>query len=218
MSASGPELRNALFKLLQDPLRSDGFSLKRRMDAFIRTHDESQSEDRFQLIFVSKRGLRRQLVSADAGVRFERVETIYHTISGTEPKYMVDTVTVGTSLRSTLEGNARRCEFILEREDQLAAVRDSIVSLFRDIAIPYYATYSSLPAIDHELNTEPLVRTPARGVRWTRSAYGIIVAKLVGRHNYRELVDVYRGVLRKADGFHLPRYEALVQQLEAVEP
>ena len=45
------------------------------------------------------------------------------------------------------------------------------------------------------------------------------MAKLTGRKNYDELVAVYRRTLEAfSDGFYLPRFEALLKDLETKGP
>ena len=92
------------------------------------------------------------------------------------------------------------------------------MQVFRTFALPYFEKFVSLAAIDAELNDKPTERTPNRGSPWLRCSTGLIVAKLVGRPNYQELIDIYTEVVSgNAKGFYLKRFQALVQSLEAVE-
>jgi hypothetical protein len=47
----------------------------------------------------------------------------------------------------------------------------------------------------------------------------VIVAKLVGRPNLTELIDVYTDVMTRMDkGFYLKRFESLVRSLQTLSP
>ncbi len=131
---------------------------------------------------------------------------------------MDETSTIGTSLGNLVFGAASQCEFSLASERDVATTSERLAKVFHDVALPYFGRFSSLAAVDAELNDKPLAHTRNRGFPWLRCSTGIIVAKLVGRSNYRELVDVYRGVLAKVDAFHIPNYNALENRLETVEP
>jgi hypothetical protein len=206
--ASRNRLRRALFERLEGPLHDAGFSWVRTKDSFVRKR--AASSDRFQLSFFSN-GSR---VQADVGVRFDGVEQIFHTSSNVTPKYIGESSTVGRSIGSILHGSAQGFELPLVGDRTF----ERLVNAFIDVALPYYAAFSSLAAIDHELNTEPLVPSPNRRSPWLRGSTGLIVARLVGRVNYRQLVDAYRGVIERVDAFHLRDYDALVTRLESIEP
>ena len=131
---------------------------------------------------------------------------------------MNETPTIGTSVGSVLFNSASQCEFPLASEYDVAPTSEALVNVFQEVALPYFERFSTLEAVDVELNESPLERTVNRALPWLRCSTGIIVAKLVGRAGYHNLVETYRGVLAKVDAFHLPNYDALVSNLEHVEP
>jgi len=86
------------------------------------------------------------------------------------------------------------------------------------VAQPYYENYSSVEVIDTLLNENPLLSTPHVGGPNFRVSKGLIVARLTGRQNYPELVELYRGIVKNAAGdFYLPQFDALVEDLAALD-
>jgi hypothetical protein len=208
-------LKVRLFESVRRQLIGHGFVLNAVRDNFVRRHDGIT--DIFQLTCLdAKPGYR---ILPGVAVRIERVENIFHETSGFERKYQKDTPTMGTRMGSLLTGSPRACEFLLESESEIASVTEMIVGVFREFAPPYFEKWGSLAAIDAELNDKPGERMHNRALAWFRCSTGIIVAKLVGRHNYGELVAFYTDVMtRDNKGFYLKRFQALVKSLESVEP
>jgi hypothetical protein len=206
-------LKRALFEAVGSHVRAHGFEARLTKDRFVRLRDGRT--DIYQLVCLDgKPGWR---IQPNVGVRIERVEEIFHQTSEFEPKYQGDTPTIGGSVGAITAGNSRACEFLLESQSDVELVAGNISKLFDDFAIPYFEKFSSLAAIDAELNDRPTDRTPNRGATWLRCSTGVIVAKLVGRPNYDDLVETYREVLRNSDkGFYLKFFDPLVESLKSV--
>ena len=203
-------LKEALFETVQKGVTGEGFVLKRSKERFVR--ERADITDVFQLVCLDgKPGLR---VQPNVGVRVARIEETFHRISGFEPKYQGDTVTIGAGIGNITNNDNRACEFIVETDVDVITASEQILRVFREFALPYFARFSELSAIDAELNDHPLERTPNRPVPWLRCASGLIVAKLVERPNYTELVQVYGDLMSRADkGFYLGRFRALADIL-----
>jgi hypothetical protein len=207
-------LKAALFESVRRQLVDDGFEFNAVNDQFIRRH--GGIADEFQLVCKdAKPGYR---VQPNVGVRIDRVEQIFHQTSGFELQYQDSTSTMGAPVGVLLSGSPRACEFLLESESEIASVAEKIVRVFREVALPYFERWSSLAAIDAELNDKPAERTSHRGLAWFRCSTGIIVAKLVGRPDYEQLAAFYLDVMtRDNKGFYLKRFKPLLKSLESVE-
>jgi hypothetical protein len=207
------QLKTAMFESLVAPLRGHGFTLRASRDQFVRRHDDVT--DIFQLTCLDgKPGLR---VQPGVAVRFDLVEEIFHRTSGFEVKHQKDTPTIGSKVGNILSGSNRTCEFQIESRAHLQRATEGVLSVFLEFALPYFEKYSSLQAVDAELNTRPTERTPNRIAPWLRCATGVIVAKLTGRTDYDELVRVYTDVMKHSDrGFYLARFQALVESLKSL--
>jgi hypothetical protein len=208
-------LKVALFKYIRRQLVEYGFELNSARDKFTRRH--SGITDHFQLVCRdAKPGYR---IQPNVGVRIDPVERIFHQTSGFEPQYQDNTSTIGAPVGSLLSGSPRSCEFLMESEFQIASITGEIMRIFREVALPYFEHWSSLTAIDAELNDKPAERTPHRGgLAWFRCSTGIIVARLVDRPGYEQLAAFYLDVMiRDNKGFYLKRFEALLKSLESVE-
>ena len=124
--------------------------------------------------------------------------------AGFEAKFQKDTPTIGGSIGSILGKDNRGYEFFLEEPAQVPAIAKQLLDGFHTIAVPYFRRFEQLAEIDKELNTKPTERTPNRVAPWLRASSGIIVAKLLGRPNYNDLVATYTAPLTQADrGFYL---------------
>jgi len=207
-------LKPAVFNCLCPELAKHGFSLKAAKDSFVRRHGEVT--DMFQLVCLDgKPGYR---IQPNVGVRIERVEEIFHQTSGFEPKHQKNTATMGSSVGMFLNGDSRSCEFLLELESEVVSVAEKITGVFREFAVSYFERWSSLAAIDAELNDKPAERTHHRALAWFRCSTGIIVARLIGRSDYEQLATFYMDVMTQDNkGFYLKRFQALLRSLESIE-
>jgi hypothetical protein len=80
------------------------------------------------------------------------------------------------------------------------------------IAVPFYQKYQSIENIDRGLNEKPddssLTGLIFKGFK------GLIVAKLINRSDYKDLVEMYFGHYQQfADGFYLSDFEKLISEL-----
>jgi hypothetical protein len=97
-------------------------------------------------------------------------------------------------------------------------VSAKLLEVFQRIAQLYFERWSSLRAIDAELNTNPTAPTKLRPLTWQRCSTGIIVARLVGRPNYEQLATVYTSEMKDRDRFYLKYFLPLLDSLQTVEP
>jgi hypothetical protein len=219
-NAADRQLRSALLESIKARVSDDGFVHHKPTHSFRR--QRGAAVDKFQLVCLdAKPGW---LIQPNVGVRIESVEAIFHQTSGFEAKYQGDTPTIGTWVgylpKHDLPASGTYLfEVPVKSHADLPGASTHILRIFRDIALPYFEKYHSLGAIDLELNSSPRERTGNRGVPWLRCSTGAIVAKLVGRPDYRSLVDNYTEILKEANGgFYLPPFAALLKSLESVQP
>lgn len=206
-------LKAALFESVRQQLVEDGFVLVPARETFIRRRDGIT--DHFQLVCKDARPGYR--IQPNVGVRIDRVEELFHQTSGFERRYQETTSTMGAPAGSLLGGGPRACEFILDSESEISPVSERIMGVFRGVALPYVEHWSSLPAIDAELNDKPGERSPHRSLATFRCSTGIIVAKLVGRPDYEQLAAFYADVMaRDNKGFYFKPFQALLKSLETV--
>lgn len=212
---SDGNLKQDLFDRLSPGLLAAGFTLVASKNQFQRRSRDVTAL--FQLVCLDgKPGYR---IQPNVGIRIERVEKIFHQTSGFESKYQKGTATMGSSVGMFLDGDSRSCEFLLRLDSEVAAVAEDVVKVFHEFALPYYARWGSLAAIDAELNDKPGERTLHRQLPWFRCSTGIIVAKLRGRADYDQLAAFYTEMMTLDNkGFYLQRFQALLKSLESIEP
>ena len=215
MNKSFDELKASFFESVGKNLVSAGFKLKASKESFVRQRNDVS--DIFQL--VCKDGKPGWKIQPNLSVRLEQVEEIFHRTSGFERQYQSDTPTMGASVGHLLNGNNQSCQFFLEVDSDLATATEWAMQIFREFALPYFEQWSSLRAIDTELNDDPFKKTPHRSLAWFRCSTGIIVARLVGRADYEKLTAFYTDVMTQDNkGFYLKRFQALLGSLESVKP
>ena len=208
-------LKVALFDSVRPHLVADGFELSRKYYKFIRRHDGIS--DWFYLVCPNAKP--GHWVKPAVGVRIERVEQIYHQTSMFQKKYQSGTPTMGTMVGILLGGDSLSCRFLLRSKSDIPGIVEKIIPLFREVALPYFERWSSLSAIDAELNDKPGKRTPHSALAISRCSTGIIVAKLVGRPDYERLAAFYTDVITKDNkGFYLKWFLPLLKSLESVAP
>jgi hypothetical protein len=212
LSATKP-LKSELISSLSPLLAQDDFKFNPKNDRFIRIRGDISDS----FLLVSRDGKPGIRIQPSVGIRFEQVEKIFHKTSGFESKYQNDTPTMGNSVGEYLNKSGRSCEFLIVTSDQVTDISDIILEIFRGFAIPYYERWGNLVAIDAEINGNPEINSPHRPLPWYRCTTGLIVARLVGRSNYGELVAAYANIMTQNNkGFYLSRFQALVKSLESI--
>ena len=106
----------------------------------------------------------------------------------------------------------------LPSQSALAPVSAKLVEVFERIALLYVQRWSSLRAIDAELNTNPTRPTKLRPNRGESCRTGIIVARLVGRPDYEQLATTYTSEMKDHARFDLQYFLPLLESLQTVEP
>ncbi len=207
------EIKSAFYECLAPRLAEQGFNRLKSSDAF--TKVDGERTFKFLLIWLNvKQGY---FVCPDASIRFEGVESIFHKTSGFESKYQRGTATVGASLGAILGGTQDDCAFPIKNQAEIELAAELAAEAFNKFAMPYYNKWSTLGAIDAGLNDDPNAKVGyLRAMPWFRCSTGIIVAKLVGRKNYADLVSRYTNVMTtNNDGFYLSRFNSLVDLLNS---
>lgn len=190
-------------------LEPHGFTWNKGRQAFV--HVE---EDRLQLFQFVETELNPATIYLGlvAAVRFERVEEIFHRISGVPPDLQSRTITAGVDLWRIYGDEYRRQAPSDWRARENECNR--VAQAFLEQAIPYYSNFSSLTDLDREINAFPDKPCIHRVLPWLRCTTGIIAAKLAQRPDYNRLKEVYTDQMAKSNkGFYLPRFNKLLEVL-----
>ena len=165
---------------------------------------------KYQIVFLNRNGgweLKPSLL-----LRFDIVEDIFHKTSGFEERYKKGTPTIGTSIEDYQTDN-NNYRFYLTDENQIDAIEQNLFLLFKKIALPFYEKFNSLEKVDKALNND-LEDTSLTGDIF-KGSKSLIVAKLIGRDNYKELEDFYLQYYKEfANGFYFPDFKKLTKFLE----
>jgi hypothetical protein len=219
------DLGKMLLKVLDDEFSPLGYKLalnkKRRNTklgpmnvsaAFVRAVEKQRTE-RFHLTMnyemLKGPGWR---ISPTVGVRFEEVEKIFHRTSGYEQRaQQKESTTVGIDLWRVFGRD--HYQVALSDEAHLPAATSRIMAIFHEKAEPYFAQFSTLAAVDSAINDQPDADCVHRDSTLLRCSTGVLVAKLVGRENYDQLVSIYREMVRNKSNHSLAKFELLLSDL-----
>jgi hypothetical protein len=201
------DLRNRLLLLLAAEFESYGFVLNKAQAIF--TKRVPNGWQKFQLVFlVRSEGWE---INPALLIRNDIVEKIYHKASYFEAKYHKTTATVGLPIEKLINNGYAYDfhNFQLHTESDLNPTFQGLITLFKEVAIPFFQQYDSLEKIDNEINKE----NGARLFTWTsHGSIGLVIAKLVGNSRYDQLEKKYRKYYEQIDnGFYLPEYEGVVR-------
>lgn len=192
---------------LQPAFQTRGFTLDAHKNWFRRERGEVVHI--YQLVFLDYLPIVE--ISPELAVRHELVEAIFHKTSGFAPAYRRDTPTVGGAL-AEISGDASY-RLSVQTQGDISFAASKLLSTL-DLAEAYFTRFSSLEAIDRELNDQPGRETPNRPMPWYRCSTGLIVARLVQRANYGELLKIYEEQMKAfSGGFYWSRFESLAQYL-----
>ena len=204
------ELRNTLLELLAAEFASDGFVLTKAAACFTKRLPDGWHQ--FQLVFLVRSA--GWEIKPGLLLRKHVVETIYHQASYFEAKYHPTTATIGLPLEK-LARQGPTVSFDLTTEADITSLVQELVVLFRQVALPFFAQYDQLQAIDQELNKEigeSLFSWPNRG------SIGLIIAHLVTNPRYEQLEKSYRIYYKQlSNGFYLPEYEGVMEAIKSTQ-
>jgi hypothetical protein len=202
------DLKTALLSALQPKLEQRGFKLQKSKERFAKRIAEVSWW--FVLDFTVYESLH---VKPAIGLRVDAIENKFHQTSGFERKYQADTPTLSLSLQG-LVADPSRFEYVIRDLSDVDTAAAQLERDFDEIVFPYFEKYSALAMIDAALNENPGQDCVHYAMDYLRCAHGLIVAGIVGRPNYADLVGVYRQKLALiSNGFYIPKFEALVADL-----
>lgn len=201
-------LRVALLLKLGEQLNVMGFTLNKSQSEFKKTL--SLGWEKYQIVFLKREfgwELKPSLL-----LRIDKIENIFHEISGFEEKYKNGTHTIGISIEDYLhDGNKYR--YSLTHENQVDEISRELFNVFNKVALPFFEKYSSLAAIEEVLNQNPYDTSLTGSI--FKGYKTIIMAKLMQRNNFNDLVNIYQKYYSEfSNGFYLPEYEKLVEVLQ----
>jgi hypothetical protein len=201
-------LKSELLKALDLKLKDSGFKMNKTSGEFTKKNKDGWFK--YQIVFLKISGgweLKPSLL-----LRFDIVENIFHRISGFEEKYKKGTPTIGTSIEDYQSGGNGIYRFQLMEESQIDVIVQNLFLLFQEVALPFSERFNTLEKIDRALNIDLKDTSLTGGIY--KGSKSLIIAKLVGRGNYKELEDFYLNYYKVfANGFYLPEYKRLTELL-----
>lgn len=202
------DLKTALLSALQPKLEKRGFKLQKGKERFARRVADGTWW--FVLDFTVYESLH---VKPAMGLRVDAVEDRFHQTSGFERQYQADTPTLSLSVQGFV-GDSSKFEYLIRDLSDVDTVAAQLERDFDEIVLPYFEKHSALSMVDAALNDNPGEDCVHYAMDYLRCAHGLIVARMVGRPSYINLVEEYRRKLALiSNGFYVPKFEALVADL-----
>lgn len=154
-------------------------------------------------------------VSPSLAIRIDAIEHQYHRISGSDRRRQQDTATLQVALADLLQDHSFYLSIGLESEPEAAAIKAT--QGFVDGALPFFAQYSSIEAVDALLNHDPPDHAFTYAPAYRGYFTALIAAKLSHRSDYGDLARLYTEKMRLySNGSLLPKFLALVEALKHV--
>jgi hypothetical protein len=101
----------------------------------------------------------------------------------------------------------------IQNEKDISQLEKDILQYFKKVAIPYYKSNGSLEKIDEILNANTNEITVHANTQYFRCPNGLIVARLINRINYNELVSTYDMKMEDVSDLFKNRYESVKKYL-----
>jgi hypothetical protein len=201
-------LKYELLKKLDEQLIKHGFKLNKKVAEFNRK--TKRGWHKLQIIFILKSD--GWGVEPAIFIRVNQIEEIFHRTSGFEPKYQKGTPTIGLSLNA-YAGELGKYSYLLTEESDIDKIASIYLKAVDEYALPFFDQYDNLEVMERAVNADPY------DAKFTgpifKGSEGLILAKMTKKDNYNELVKRYTHYYEQlADGFYLPSFKALVEDLE----
>ena len=216
------QLRKVFFEQLGSLLRPEGFVLNRGLERFILK--SSDLELQFWTL-TNARGRDVIEIELGLGIRHLKVESIYHHCSGVHAKWQSHSPTYSIDLwrfaaqESGIDANAPDESFVPRVDDAESAANAAaaVYKLFQIHAKTFFSRYRELQNLDVLFNSG--VAADVFGLPTRNLCTGIIVAKLVGRTNFDQLITTYRIDMRNVgDSVSLAQFDCTVRALDVQMP
>lgn len=206
--------RAGLRRHLDTSFKSDGYRFVAGREAYQRKF--AAGEQRFHLRLISSGGGLQ--VEPSAAIRFDAVENVFHRTSKLSTTAQKDSATLWVPLQVLAETSRDEVVQRIASEGDLELAATALRALYEELVEPYFAKNSSLARADAIINEAPLEPCLHSSMP-RRAAYGVILGALLERADLDSLIEQYQSAVGRIDrGFHLPIFEAVVQDLRDNPP
>lgn len=209
------EVFQILYSTLDIFLKPHGFKFVRGRQGFIR-----HFKGGFHRIIIMVTGYDSEYwIDFTFGIRIDKVENIANPFSELAPEGYKDSMTFHSSWGGIQGNRLLRYRGVYTEDDAMNAALD-MLSFFRDVVLPYFEKYTDINTMDAELNNDPLRKENTR-FKFYPYHVAITLAKLTGRSDFEELVEIYRKHMEVAGGEVteeiLPKFNELVEHLRTLD-
>lgn len=202
--------RAELLSRCDKPMGEIGFRYVKSREAYVRKFGKGLQLLSLRALEVS--GVPR--VEVSVAVRFDEVEATYHRVLQTPAKYTKLTNTLWIPADALSGWPLEDCHLRLCEQPDVERASERVLTFVERFAEQYWSKHESLAEASAELNTRPENLTPHCAPP-ARAFYGLIVARLLGKPRWDELVAEHRDATSKIDrGFHDERLDRLIVELE----
>ncbi len=187
-------------KQLKDEINGRLYSYVNKLGfGFNKTNNEFiKSEDGYDLLFylIYTKWTSCVTVTAYAYIRHKEVEKIYTKLIGGRWKANWTLGNEICKIKNSPDGRKEvneDCTICIESNQDITNAIKVLQDFFNSIALPFYENYTKLSQIDLLYNEPPFEEMPVLVQRTLgdQCMKGLIVAKLIKRKNYDELVAIF---------------------------
>ena len=206
------EVFQIIFESLAERMKEHGFLLQKTKRRFLRKTSFGKQVVSFPL---AKHGSRYRLGGTFI-TGFDDLEDIMNQ-GRTHPSVGHDT-TVTTAFRIGRFKDNHNFWYEVNSKEQLLEVLEDFWEITLTQGIPQFETINTLEKLEHEINKDPMSRSPYISMGM-REKYGLTLSKMLQREGYHELVNAYRASYDKIGTIQSirDRFEAWVTQLETMD-
>jgi len=203
------QLAESIILEVANAIAAEGFKFDIASSAFVK--QEGDIRFVFQVALAERHGV--LACTPDVGVRSNRVEQVFHRTSEFSDADAQNTATLGVNVKLLTRSSSYDVSVANAAEVEDAA--EKLLRAFREVAVPYFAEFGSLKGIDSALNSDPSKRCIHMINERARCSKGLIVAKLLERADYQQLLEAYvRNVASAGEMTYEKYFLPLVDDLE----
>jgi hypothetical protein len=144
--------------------------------------------------------------------RFDELELIMNSFRDMNPKFINKTPSF--MVRQELLIKKDRYEYHIETEKDIKDMGSDFEKFMNDHGWSFFEKYNDLEAIHVDVNSSPKEPCLLYNDKCSRAMYGVLVAKILNKTEFDQLVVEYRDYLKGWNEYDQGRYEKLVMYLK----
>jgi|SRR5690554_451517 len=152
------------------------------------------------------------VVSFNLGIRIEFLEKLMKDFEDINPDYHHQTKSIMV-MQGKFSEELKK-EYRIETDEELESMKIDFEKIMNDYGWNFFDKYNNIESIHEEVNSKPKEPCLLYNDKCARAMYGILVAKILNKSEFDQLVFEYRDYLKEWNEYDQGRYEKLVTYLK----